>query len=205
MNKIYFSLLAVLACAGLKAQTTHFVEAGGSMMMGFPDPYFAPQFITIDQGDIVQWTNVQGTHAVDGTTFTFPDNPESFTSGNSGSGWVFSHTFSIPGFYNYECPVGNHALTQFGTITVVAVNNIEEGSSENALVVYPNPTNGDLFVTSNQAVNSYEVLTLEGMYVKRQVNFAMENRIDLNGLAAGTYILQLNTSNAIEIRKIVIQ
>jgi predicted lipoprotein with Yx(FWY)xxD motif/plastocyanin len=63
---------------------------------------FTPDEITVTVGDTVTWTNTQGTHNVNGTKTTFPSNPESF--GNTvGSGWIFSHVFSIPGTYDYHC------------------------------------------------------------------------------------------------------
>ena len=63
---------------------------------------FTPNEITINVGDTVIWTNTEGTHNVNGTQFTYPSNPESF--GNSvDAGWVFSHVFTIPGVYDYQC------------------------------------------------------------------------------------------------------
>ena len=63
---------------------------------------FTPDELTITVGDTVIWTNTEGTHNVNGRQTTFPANPESF--GNTvGPGWVFSHVFTIPGTYNYQC------------------------------------------------------------------------------------------------------
>jgi plastocyanin len=204
MKRMLCSLVFISAFLGTQAQTTHAVEAGGTPTGGTP-PYFSPQFITINQGDIVEWTNVQGTHAIDGTTNSFPNNPESFTSGNAGQGWVYSHTFNVPGFYDYDCPVGNHALTQFGTITVLPTNNIAEATAENAMVVYPNPTNGELFITSNQPVKSFLVLSLDGKSVVAQDNAVESNKIELSGLTAGFYLVQITTSEKTETHKIAIQ
>ena len=64
-----------------------------------------PQYITIQQGDIVEWNCVQGTHNIDGQQSLFPNNPESFSYALNGasSPWDFSHTFNTPGVYDYEC------------------------------------------------------------------------------------------------------
>ena len=77
---------------------------------------FSPKDLTVQVGDTVVWTNTQGNHNVNGTQAAYPDNPESF--GNDvGSGWTFSHVFTIPGFYDYRCDP--HAgLGMVGTITV---------------------------------------------------------------------------------------
>jgi plastocyanin len=204
MKRMLFTFAFVTAIISVQAQTTHAVEAGGTPT-GATLPYFSPQFITINQGDIVEWTNVQGTHAIDGTTNSFPNNPESFTSGNAGMGWVYSHTFNVPGFYDYDCPVGNHALTQFGTITVLATNNIAEATAENAMVVYPNPTNGELFITSDLPVQTYAVTNLDGKLVLAEENAISGNKIQLNGLSAGFYLVKITTAEKTETHKIAIQ
>ena len=78
----------------IMAQTSHTVNVTSNV--------FTPDEITITAGDTVIWTNSQGSHNVNGTTSTFPSNPESF--GNEvGSGWTFSHVFTIPGTYDYQC------------------------------------------------------------------------------------------------------
>lgn len=78
----------------LWAQTSHVVDVTNNV--------FTPDEITIAPGDTVIWTNSQGSHNVNGTQTTFPSNPESF--GNAtGVGWTFSHVFTVPGTYDYQC------------------------------------------------------------------------------------------------------
>ena len=97
----------------------HIVQSGGSTI-GSTDPYYSPQFLTINVGDQVRWENQSGTHNVNGTLTTFPSNPQGFTSGDTQSGnWTWTFTFTIPGVYNYHCDGNGHAATQFGAITVV--------------------------------------------------------------------------------------
>ena len=63
---------------------------------------FSPDSITINLGDTVTFINTGGNHNVNGTTATFPSNPASF--GNSlGTGWTFTHVFTVPGTYDYQC------------------------------------------------------------------------------------------------------
>ena len=57
---------------------------------------FSPSELTIEIGDTVTFINTGGSHNVNGTQATFPNNPESF--GNSvGTGWTYQHIFSIVG------------------------------------------------------------------------------------------------------------
>ena len=77
-----------------KKSITHKVIAKGVV--------FEPKNITINVGDTVKWVNEEGYHNVNGTTKTYPKNPESF--GNKvGSGWTYKFTFTKPGIYNYQC------------------------------------------------------------------------------------------------------
>ncbi|HHJ50370.1 MAG TPA: hypothetical protein ENJ88_05620, partial [Phaeodactylibacter sp.] len=81
---------------------------------------FSPDMLTIQAGETVEWQNTGGTHNVNGSQATFPDNPEGFFSGNAAPApWTFSHTFNTPGTYNYQCDP--HAgLGMTGTIVVEA-------------------------------------------------------------------------------------
>ncbi len=81
---------------------------------------FTPAEITISMGDTVIWTNTEGNHNVNGSQSTYPSNPESF--GNEvGSGWVFSHVFTLPGTYSYQCDP--HVRSQmFGKVIVTGLS-----------------------------------------------------------------------------------
>jgi len=79
---------------------------------------FTPADITITEGEVVLWDNVEGTHNVDGRQLTYPDNPESFYSGPvEPAPWTFSYTFNVVGTYTYEC-TAHAGLGMIGTITV---------------------------------------------------------------------------------------
>lgn len=94
LRSLYLAAFLLLLNLGLVAQTTHQVNV--------TNDEFTPAVITISAGDEVTWTNSEGFHNVNGTTGTYPDNPESF--GNStGIGWTYSHTFNAPGIYDYQC------------------------------------------------------------------------------------------------------
>ena len=86
--------LLLFVMHGIYAQTTHNVNVTNNL--------FTPEVITISLGDEVIWTNSEGFHNVNGTTGTFPDNPESFGN-NTGNGWTYSYTFNTPGIYDYQC------------------------------------------------------------------------------------------------------
>lgn len=78
---------------------------------------FNPTNLTVFQGETVEWVNTGGSHNVNGTQTTYPNNPESFGNAVS-AGWTFQHTFNTKGFYNYQCDP-HVGLGMVGTVTVL--------------------------------------------------------------------------------------
>ncbi len=101
-------LAMFLANFHLSGQTVHTVQVTNNV--------YTPDEITITAGDEVVWNNTQGNHNVNGTQTAFPSNPESFGN-NVGSGWTFSHVFTIPGVYDYQCDP-HTAFNMYGKVIV---------------------------------------------------------------------------------------
>jgi plastocyanin len=105
---LIISGLMLYAFSQAAAQSKHMVEVTQNV--------FTPNELEIVAGDTVEWINSDGYHNVNGTTETYPSNPQSF--GNSpGNGWTYSHVFTIPGEYNYQCDP-HVELGMVGKITV---------------------------------------------------------------------------------------
>lgn len=102
-------LLVISASIEAMAQTTHHVAVTNNV--------FTPANLTIEVGDIVEWTCTQGSHNVNGTTATFPSNPESFGNSVAPATWTYPYTFNTVGTYDYQCDP-HQALGMIGTITV---------------------------------------------------------------------------------------
>ena len=87
--------------------TLHTINAGSY--------YYLPSTLTINAGDVVEWINDGGFHDVNGETNTITglpyNNPEVFNSPSTSvvGAVIYSHTFTIPGTYEYDCSVGQHA------------------------------------------------------------------------------------------------
>ena len=200
---LLFSVLSLMFI-GVQAQTLHEIEAGGGP--GGPDPYYDPQFITIQVGDTVRWTNTGGMHNVDGSLSAYPDNPEGFFSGDpSSSMWVFEYVFTLPGVYGFECSAFDHADTQFGTVTVEdGGTHIEEFTS--TFDIYPNPSTDILRIRSEQPITRATIYTLD---LNRVVDMPVLNRdteyqILVSELPTGVYILECDVEGAIVRKQIVV-
>ena len=114
-------LLTCFFASSLSA-TIHTINAGF--------PYYTPNILSINFGDTVEWINDGGTHDVNadinsqtGSSF---NNPVSFQSNTTNvvGAIIYTHFFTIPGTYNYDCSVGSHAAAgMIGTIVVGSLNN----------------------------------------------------------------------------------
>lgn len=192
-TSIFLTLLLVTGFSASFAQTTHQVEVSNFK--------FNPKNLTINVGDTVVWTNIQGTHNVDGLTSTFPDNPESF--GNSvGSDWVYSFVFTKAGTYDYHCdPHASSGMT--GTITVndgTTTSSEQIFASNNNLILYPNPVSTDLHVIlpvdlQNETLTvSIFNITGKQVYRKDFPNITKpEIAVNTLELTSGLYILKLQS------------
>lgn len=116
-------LLLLIFPSFVFAQSSYIINAG---MM-----YYNPSVLTIDVGDTVHWVNDGGFHnvnfvssSISGLSF---NNPESFFSDPTSDTEIYSHVFTIPGNYEYDCSVYGHASSGMtGTIFVNNVNSIAE-------------------------------------------------------------------------------
>ena len=91
--------------------------------------YYNPATLTINAGETVAWVNEGGFHDVNGNVSVISGesfgNPEVFSlpsiSGDANGVCMGTHTFTVPGTYNYDCSIGSHAANgMVASITVVA-------------------------------------------------------------------------------------
>ena len=118
MKYFLLSLFLLLSFTN-SAQTTHTVEVGPGMT-------YTPDVLTIEEGDIVSWVSLGGTHDVNfdinsqtGQSFGNLDEIASASLPVQGAGEMGSITFDNAGTYNYDCSVGSHAaMGMVGSIIV---------------------------------------------------------------------------------------
>ncbi len=125
MKYFLLPLFLLLSFTNL-AQTTHTVEVGPGMT-------YTPDVLTIEEGDIVSWVSLGGTHDVNfdinsqtGQSFGNPDEIASASLPVQGAGEMGSITFDNAGTYNYDCSVYGHASN--GMVGSIIVEEIETQS-----------------------------------------------------------------------------
>jgi len=137
MKHVYALFAALFALAS--SATNYQVQVGSN--------YFAPAYLSIQVGDTVTWSQVSGSHNVNGSLATFPSNPAGFSSGAvAGGTWTYSFVFGTAGTYSYQCDP-HAAMGMVGTVKVTApctelyFSEYLEGSSNNKALEIYNPTN----------------------------------------------------------------
>ena len=135
---------------------THTVNSGSY--------YYLPSTLTVNVNDTVVWVNDGGYHNVNFDINTITgmsfNNPVSFTSSPTNGTAIYTHVFTVPGTYNYDCSVGSHASSgMVGTVQVNAVSNPLVGTWKlaqipAALAVGPNQGDGSWWSSSAGDINT---------------------------------------------------
>jgi len=109
MKKNYLLVISIISYVFVGAVNHNVTTVGNT---------FSPANITINLGDTVTWTNGGGSHNVNATLSTYPNNPEGFGNSINSSSWSFQHIFSIAGTYDYQCDP-HTSMGMVGTVTVL--------------------------------------------------------------------------------------
>ena len=74
---------------------------------------------------------------------------------------------------------------------------------DNSITLYPNPTNTEVNISSENIINSIEIYNSLGQSVYYSVVNSMEKTIDISSFVNGVYILGVNTENGVIRKKII--
>ncbi|MGZ4033259.1 MAG: T9SS type A sorting domain-containing protein [Bacteroidia bacterium] len=124
-----------------------------------------------------------------------------------------SHTFTANGAYNVQLIITNDCGTDtvMHQIVITGVAGIEE-LSIGSVFVYPNPTNGNLNITIENAhfkelkINIFDLQGKE-VYNETDKNSSQyfNKQINIGNLSKGIYSLKISTEKGIKIQKLIIQ
>ena len=202
INLIYF-----LICVSISLGTSEVVSVNNFS--------FSPNHLDIDVGETVTWTRINGSHNVDGSTDAFANNPDSFFSGSASSSWTnFTHTFTEPGDYDYQC-TPHASMGMVGTITVSSALYTDEVTTPNNYSIYniyPNPFNPVTKITYGLREYSNVIIAifdLSGKKVATLINKFQPSgyySIDWNAdnQASGIYFVKMITDEYINTKKLML-
>jgi plastocyanin len=157
---------------------------------------------TIEIGDTVQWVWNSGYHNGESK-----DANENFYSGayeGTTSGTTFSHTFTSEGSNYYVCTP--HLGYMYGTITVVAEGALSTSEARRLnFEMFPNPASDKVRIqlpsgAENATVEFYD--SLGRLALSKKVT-RINNKMDVNALSKGIYILKVFTADQIGSQKFI--
>ncbi len=74
---------------------------------------------------------------------------------------------------------------------------------DNSITIYPNPTNSEIKISSENIINSIEIFNSLGQRVYHSVVNSNTKTIDISSFSNGVYILGVNTENGVIREKII--
>ncbi len=165
--------------------------------------------------DGVYWGNVTSTtnnntcnDLAYANTFTTDvlDMDENFMS-YSTSTWMFSQgqVDVIMTTLNTSESNGGRSILKSGTVSTNCSGIVSSSTNilNQEINMYPNPTQGKLFISTSDKITSISITNIIGKEVFSQINFN-DNSIDLNSFKNGVYFVSINTNKAAVTKKIIL-
>ena len=116
--------------------------------------------------------------------------------GGSGDGWAIAD-YAQEGNNIYNGGIGDGWAKDTSALTVLSVADL---SLNSPIKVYPNPASDSLVIDSPASILTTKIYDLNGRCIN---TVSGENIVNVAYLAAGTYLLVIETSDGIAIKKIV--
>ncbi|NEN25545.1 T9SS type A sorting domain-containing protein [Cryomorpha ignava] len=85
---------------------------------------------------------------------------------------------------------------------------IDEKEGRGKLEVYPNPADNFIKIKLpqlNQEISLLEIITVQGKVVKQIQNFHQDDKVSINGLSSGIYIVTAKTGKGVFTQKLVVE
>lgn len=206
MKKIYLTLLAIVAFAGIKAAQYTITTVGNT---------YSPATLTVNVGDEVTLivTPNHPTSQVSQTTWNA--NGTATVSGGWGTKTsAYTFTATTPGNIYYVCNF-HVGMGMKGMITVQQVNGLAQNAiSLQNVSVFPNPSSEKINVSLASKQNSNAAFTLYSLtgekvavLANNQAVIAGDNSVELAlpaGLSNGNYFLEITSGSFKTVKKIIV-
>ena len=128
--------------------------------------------------------------------------------GNREGLFFIYHTTTADIWGNTRCYIHNGDLlysnySHGGNDCITPLMGIESIVEDNSISIYPNPTNSEVNISSENIINSIEIFNSLGQRVYYSVVNSTEKIIDISSFTNGVYILGVNTENGVIRKKII--
>jgi PKD repeat protein len=198
----YDVTLEVTNPAGSNTMTmTNFVDVGYG-----PESEFSANQTMILEGEGVTFTDLSSNNPTSWAWHFDGGTPESSTDQNP-----TEIIYNTPGIYSVSLTTlndyGEDILLQMDYIHVGGLG-IGEETELKSFSVYPNPSNGNIFIESNGKTFAQEVLirNVSGQVVYSQkADQSIVQNLDLSSLNAGMYFVEIKTADAVYLEKVILK
>ena len=127
--RYFFTLLVALLFTTIGLSQND-ICPGADVVVSVQNMSYTPADLVVEAGTTVGWVNYGGFHDVNGVNSSITglpfDNPESFSfgsmNGTAEGVCLGNFTFTIPGFYDYDCTTYGHAAS--GMVASVTVTEV---------------------------------------------------------------------------------
>ena len=118
------------------------------------------------------------------------------------------HTNTADFWGNTRCYIHNGDLlysnySHGGNDCITPLMGIESIVEDNSITIYPNPSNSEVNISSENIINSIEIFNSLGQRVYYSVVNSNTKTIDISSFVNGVYILGVNTENGVIRKKII--
>ena len=186
---------------------SHYYEASGTVEVNDQD---VTENVTMNRANIVEFEVSDNNGSVENARVELGNNV--YYTGSNGLvsfdtiNGTYNYTVSKDG-YNEES--GDFSIINQDTtlnISLSEVVGIEDTDSWN-LSVYPNPTNGFIYIEGKDLSGSQIVIRniIGNQMVKKVIRQNQKAEIDLSGYSIGIYLLHIKKGNKNVIRKIIVE
>lgn len=101
------------------------------------------------------------------------------------------------------CSSGNTNSSNALTFVVTTLSVIENNFNESPFIIYPNPSGKDIYIKSDFSFDKVEIIDLNGRKIKTL--HAENNRVNVESLARGIYMMRIDSDNKSVFKKVIIE
>ncbi|HOD09325.1 MAG TPA: leucine-rich repeat domain-containing protein [Flavobacterium sp.] len=101
-------------------------------------------------------------------------------------------------YFDYNFPI----VTNDAETTFAALSN-GDIEVDQTIAIYPNPTKGNINITSQSTLKSIELFDVQGRLMETHILDEMNTTIDITNKAKGIYFLKITSDNGTKVEKII--
>lgn len=182
LKGIILSLFIGLSAFTAKA-TTHVILVWDGYMQFLPQGN-EPIYL----GDTIQWLPLDEPSMIHTITSTqIPGGAEAFdVFWQTPVDTFFQYIPAVAGNYNYIC-VPHEENGMIGNFTVQAPLGVNENVGDNAVWIYPNPTQDKLFIHKESNSETFRIFRINGQIIREG---QVDSYIDVSDFAPGVYVIE---------------